>query len=300
MPIAPSRIFHVNVNCSDLDRSLGFYRDLIGLSQTTRTRPAEPQPGGAFGLDEVQWDAWILQGDAGYGSPVLDLLEWKIPAPTGTPVSDPTATGFNRLCFTTPDLGALHARLRDAGADVWSDPRAVALDDGDEIPTFVCSDPDGTQLQFSEGPDTRMSHIVINCADIERSLDYYTDIIGLSPSRTARLKRQPGALLRIDRDIELRAELLRDPATGFMVELIEWIEPRRRDAPHRRANELGIFRMAWHTDDIDGDYDTLDEAGVECYSPPAHLAMGPGLPELRALFWGDPDGACLELIQSPA
>jgi catechol 2,3-dioxygenase-like lactoylglutathione lyase family enzyme len=145
-----------------------------------------------------------------------------------------------------------------------------------------------------------MSHIVINCADIERSLDYYTDIIGLSPSRTARLKRQPGTLLRIDRDIELRAELLRDPATGFMVELIEWIEPRRRDAPHRRANELGIFRMAWHTDDIDGDYDTLDEAGVECYSPPAHLAMGPGLPELRALFWGDPDGACLELIQSPA
>jgi catechol 2,3-dioxygenase-like lactoylglutathione lyase family enzyme len=31
VPITPNRIFHVNVNCTDLDRSLAFYRDLVGL-----------------------------------------------------------------------------------------------------------------------------------------------------------------------------------------------------------------------------------------------------------------------------
>jgi catechol 2,3-dioxygenase-like lactoylglutathione lyase family enzyme len=106
MPIAPTRIFHVNVNCSDLDRSLAFYTELVGLTRATRTTPGSPQPGGAFGLDLVQWDAWILKGDAGYESPVLDLLEWKVPAPCGRPAVDPTATGFNRLGFTTPDLDA--------------------------------------------------------------------------------------------------------------------------------------------------------------------------------------------------
>ena len=31
MAVGPLRFFHVNVNCSDLERSLGFYRDLVGL-----------------------------------------------------------------------------------------------------------------------------------------------------------------------------------------------------------------------------------------------------------------------------
>jgi catechol 2,3-dioxygenase-like lactoylglutathione lyase family enzyme len=300
MSIAPSRIFHVNVNCADLDRSLAFYRDLVGLKQTTRTQPAAPQPGGAFGLDEVQWDAWILQGDAGYASPVLDLLEWKVPLPGGRPATDPTATGFNRLGFTTPDLDALHARLRDAGADVWSEPVSMALEGGGELRLFVCSDPDGTQLEFIHGTDTRMSHVVVNCRDLARSLLYYTDVIGLPGQATVHAKRQPGGVFRLDGDIEVRGELLSDPVTGFIVELLEWVEPGPLVERARRANDLGIFRMAWQTDDIDRDYDELGEAGVECYSPPAHLSMGPGLPELRALFWGDPDGACLELIQSPA
>ena len=300
MPIAPSRIFHVNVNCSDLERSFGVYRDLIGLQVATRTTPADPQPGGAFGLDQVQWDAWILKGDAGYESPVLDLLQWTVPTPVGIAVSDPTQTGFTRLTFTTPDLDALHARLVAAGADVWSDPGELQFADGGSVRMFLCSEPDGTQLELVQGPDTRMSHIAVTCHDLDRSFRYYTDVIGLAPLARIHAIRQPGTLFRIDGQVELKAELVRDPVSGFMVELIEWIEPGATPAPHRRANELGIFRMAWHTDDIDADFDVLEEAGVECYSPPARLAMGPGLPELRALFWGDPDGACLELIQSPA
>ena len=57
--------------------------------------------------------------------------------------------------------------------------------------------------------------------------------------------------------------------------------------------------MAWVTDDIDRDHAALLDASVQPMSPPATLAMGPGLPAVRALFWRDPDGACLELIQSP-
>lgn len=298
MPITPSRIYHVNVNCSDLERSLAFYRDAVGLKTMTRTRPESPQPGGAFGLAQVQWDAWILQGDAGAATPVLDLLEWTVPAPTGSPVTDPTTTGFNRLAFTTPDLDALHARLVDAGAAVRSAPLPIELDDGSSVRMFVCSDPDGTQIELLEGADTRMSHVVVNCADIDRSRRYYTDIIGLSAHRSLRTRRQPGTVFGIDGDIELHAELLVDPATGFMVELVEWVHPSATPGRSRRANELGIFRMAWHTEDIANDYDVLVEAGVECYSPPATLDMGPGLPKVRALFWEDPDGACLELIEA--
>jgi catechol 2,3-dioxygenase-like lactoylglutathione lyase family enzyme len=299
VPITPTRIYHLNVNCSQLDRSLAFYRDLVGLTPTTRTAPDETQPGGAFGLDRVQWDAWMLLGDAGYASPVLDLLEWKVPRPAAAAVTDPTATGFNRLCITTPDLAALHEKLVDAGADVWNEPVEVDLTGGRPTEMFICGDPDGTQLEFLRGRDVRLSHVAINCADLERSTRYYEDVIGLTPLTSFGPVTMPGRLFRRATDVELRVQLLQDPASGFMVELVEWIEPRATAVPPRRANELGIFRMAWVTEDLDVDYDTLDEAGVECYAPPAALAMGPGLPVIRALFWNDPDGACLELIESP-
>lgn len=39
---------------------------------------------------------------------------------------------------------------------------------------------------------------------------------------------------------------------------------------------------------------------MTCHPLPAELEMGPGLPsDLRALFFEDPDGACVELIESP-
>ncbi len=79
------RFFHVNINCSDLERSLRFYGDLVGLKTAVRTRPEQPQPGGAFGLEQVQWDAWIMAGDDAPDGVVLDLLEWKVPLPSGSP-----------------------------------------------------------------------------------------------------------------------------------------------------------------------------------------------------------------------
>jgi catechol 2,3-dioxygenase-like lactoylglutathione lyase family enzyme len=298
--IAPSRIFHVNVNCTDLGRSLAFYSDVIGLKPATRTTPEAPQPGAAFGLDDdVKWDAWILQGDAGYDSPVLDLLQWQLPPPIGVPPQHPTATGFIRLCFTTSDLEAMHERIVRSGGHCRTPPRALDLGSGTTVPMFICLDPDGVELEFIEGRDTRMSHIAVNCADLDRSRQFYEDVVGLVPVYEMRPPRQSGELLGVDGEIELRGRVLSDPASGFMVELVGWDSPKPRVERARQANELGIFRMAWLTDDIDRDHAALLAAGVSCFSPPVDLHMGPGLPDLRALLWRDPDGACLELIETP-
>ena len=85
---------------------------------------------------------------------------------------------------------------------------------------------------------------------------------------------------------------------SFAVDLVQWHSPAPEGAAYAAANNLGIFRMALLTDDIDADYAELRERGVTCVSPPATLEMGPGLPELRALLFEDPDGAMLELIES--
>ena len=52
--LGSARIFHVNVNCSNLDRSRAFYVDGLGLSLGVRTTVDHPQPGAGFGLDGAQ------------------------------------------------------------------------------------------------------------------------------------------------------------------------------------------------------------------------------------------------------
>ena len=292
------RIVHVNINCSDLERSLAFYCDGIGLHKGTRTKPDAPQPGGAFGLEQVQWDAWILHGDQGNQGVILDLLEWQVPRPQGTPRHRATDVGFSRLSIRVPDLAAAHARLVEMGADCWTEP--TVLDFGSPTAMFIVSDPDGTQIELLEGPAVQLSHVAINCTDLDRSQRFYEDVMGLRMVFDIESPPMPGDVFRLAGEVQLHARLMRDMTTGFMVELISWLRPSVTSWGFRNANDLGIFRMAWLTNDIDSDYQGLLRAGTCCYTPPASLEMGPGNPPVRALFFDDPDAVCLELIESGA
>jgi catechol 2,3-dioxygenase-like lactoylglutathione lyase family enzyme len=247
MPGLRGRIFHVNVNSSDLEASLVFYRDQIGLTALVRTTPLHPQAGQAFGLDVAQWDAWIMTGADGLDEVVIDLLEWKVPRP-GRP-TDPG--GFARL------------RLGVQPDSVVASPQAL--------------DPDGTVLEIVARDRPHVAGVVVSCSDLEASQAFYRDVLGLSPSADSTFCDGRGPEV-------------------FSIELTSVpVGPRPRV-----ATDLGLYRVAMLTDDLGRDYDALTAAGVRPYSPPVTLDMGPGLPELRAVFFPDPDGTTFELIEQPA
>ena len=226
MPAVTDRLFHVNVNCSDLDASAAFYRDTVGLTPLTRTTPQRPQPGGAFGLDVVQWDAWILTGADGLAGVALDLLEWKVPSP--------------------------HRAAGDGGF------RRVRLAAGASMQPGPTCDPDGTPVDLVAGASPRVAGLVVGCSDLSASTAFYAEVLGLG---------QVGAATFCDD---------RGPDV-FAVELVPGVSPARP----RAANDLGIYRLAFITDDLDRGYRALLAAGVRPYPPPAALEMGPGLPSLR-------------------
>jgi catechol 2,3-dioxygenase-like lactoylglutathione lyase family enzyme len=185
------------------------------------------------------------------------------------------------------------------GFDCWSAPTKVNFGNI-EGAMFIASDPDGTQIEFVPGPEVRLSHVAVNCTDLARSSEFYQRIMGLRVVLDLTPPPLPGRLFRLDGEVQLHAQLLRDDTSGFAVELIQWLTPTAKRWGFRKANELGIFRMAWVTRSIDADYQALLRAGTCCYSPPAALSMGPGIPDLRALFFDDPDAVCLELIETGA
>ena len=122
------RFHHIFICPGDFERSLAFYRDLVGLTPLSHTK-AVPQDGSGFGLSgRVQWDAHLLHDGRGLAGPGLDLLEWQQPRPIGHPARTANQLGLYRLCLAHPDLDALHARMTAAGVRTASEPVEMPLD----------------------------------------------------------------------------------------------------------------------------------------------------------------------------
>ena len=302
MAIGVSRVFHLNVNCSNLERSLAFYRDLLGLQTVLRTAPDGPQPGEAFGLDAAQWDAWILADSRGLEGVAIDLLEWQVPPPAGKPYETANVPGFGRIAMTTTDIDGVYTRLVDAGFDCYGEPHDVDVEGIPSMKAFVCEDPDGTLIELISGDADRISVGIVNCLDLEQSVEFYEQVLGFKKLAHFGSGMRDGSGLRLGDTIDWEMAYLDDPRgeLQFAVDLVKWHSPTSDGHAYESANHLGIYRMALLTEDIDAAYDELRALGVECVTPPANLTMGPGIPDLRALLFPDPNGAMLELIESPS
>ena len=296
MAINGSRIYHVNSNCSDLERSAQFY-EALGLSRVLRTVPSASQSGEAFGLAEVAWDAWMMHSEDGMDGLSLDLLEWKVPVPTGSAPGLTGEPGFNRLMITTPDLDDTVQRALAAGGTLVGGPVEVAA--GSDRPVLaMVLDPDGVPVQLLASDRTSIAQVVVNCAEIEETLAYYRDVMGLTARHEISEMVWTHELFGGDTDIRVRAVVLADGGSVFTVALVQWLDP----APTmpirvRGANELGLFRMAWSTTDCSGDEAILRAAGSTPFAPTGELSVGDDLPLLRVLFWPGPNGECLEVIE---
>jgi catechol 2,3-dioxygenase-like lactoylglutathione lyase family enzyme len=291
-----SRIYHVNSNCSDLERSAQFY-EALGLRRILRTVPSASQSGEAFGLSEVAWDAWMMHSDDGMDGLSLDLLEWKVPAPSGVPASLNGEPGYNRLMITTPDLEGTVQRAIAAGGRLVGGP--VEVEAGSERPVLaMVLDPDGVPVQLLGSDRTSVAQVVVNCADIDASLAYYRDVMGLTPQSQISEMVWTRDLFGGDTDIRVRAVILADGGSVFTVALVQWLDPAPTTPVRvRGANELGLFRMAWSTSDCAADEVIVREAGSTPFAPTGELSVGDDLPLLLVLFWPGPNGECLEVIE---
>lgn len=144
----PRGIDHVSVTSGDLDRSLRFYVDLLGL----RVRARGEAKGGDFELTglaepEVRWADLELEAGS-----VLELIEYL--APAGTPVRpEPNDPGATHISLRVIDADAVFARLRDAGATVRSEPQTIESDGAwNGSRAFYAIDPDGVTIELIQRP----------------------------------------------------------------------------------------------------------------------------------------------------
>ena len=140
-------IFHVNINVSDFDRSLAFYKMLgFRVLRDLGTGGSKQLDIGLNLRNGRARAALLVLGDDPHATRI-DLIEWTRPPPTGKPYADLNHIGIARIAFKTKHLLMEYERLKKEGVHFLSSPQETIL--GDSRTLFVCfHDPDGTVLEL--------------------------------------------------------------------------------------------------------------------------------------------------------
>ncbi|MCG7984637.1 lactoylglutathione lyase [Candidatus Thiodiazotropha endoloripes] len=132
--VLPSRILYTMIRVSDLDRSVAFYRDLLGMRELRRETFTEGRFTLVFmGYEEVSPHAWI---ELTYN---WDQDSYEL------------GTGYGHVALEVDDIYAAFERLEQAGVSVVlrPGPMTIAPDETGhrEVIAFI-EDPDGYKIEL--------------------------------------------------------------------------------------------------------------------------------------------------------
>jgi catechol 2,3-dioxygenase-like lactoylglutathione lyase family enzyme len=145
-------------------------------------------------------------------------------------------------------------------------------------------------------------HFSFTVSDIERSVAWYTEVLGLELVHRQRqdnpytrtLVGFPDAVLEV---AQLRVPGVSPGVSTHMLELIQYVEGAAPADPPR-VNAVGGAHLAILVDDARAEYDRLLAAGVAFANPLVEVTEGANTGAL-ACYFQDPDGIALELMQFP-
>jgi catechol 2,3-dioxygenase-like lactoylglutathione lyase family enzyme len=144
---------------------------------------------------------------------------------------------------------------------------------------------------------TGAHHTSFTVADLERSLAFLRDVLGLEvvgvrdvrDAYFGRIVGLPGAVVK--------AALLRVPGSGHHVELFEYLHPRGQ-AHRPRPCDPGSVHLSLLVDDLPQLHAALRSKGVAFTSEPVLIEAGPNRGGY-GVYLTDPNGILIELFQPP-
>lgn len=145
MPI--QRVTHVGICVTDLDRSVRFYRDLLGFRLVSELEIGGEPCDVLLQLKDVELRAKYLERDGLR----IELLYFESPPRRNPPLRRAmNDLGFTHVSIRVSDLGTFLDRLRAEGVNVVESSRI-------DMPAFesgavMITDPDGVMIELVQAP----------------------------------------------------------------------------------------------------------------------------------------------------
>lgn len=145
------RIYHVGLTVSDLDRSIIFYRDVLGLEFQGEILMSGEETEKIFNKKDIKARVAYLKGSNNLESPPVELIQF-----IGTVVdekeSDLFTTSISELCFYTDDIDVVYKNLIENDVECISEPAYFDFtkEGFGKSKAFYFKDPDGIILEVME------------------------------------------------------------------------------------------------------------------------------------------------------
>jgi catechol 2,3-dioxygenase-like lactoylglutathione lyase family enzyme len=279
-------VHHVAVTVSDCERSLAFYRDLLGFP--------------VLGVVTFAGDPGLIIHFLDVGNnALLEMFSFATPAAVeGDFVYDDRQAGFRHLAFKVQDVDAVAGRLLQAGVEFT----LLPLDAVGGVRIAFFKDPDGTLVEIvagtldyhvwgqaplpvavpargaPAGSDLVYDHVAVTVSNLAASLAFYQDVLGLPLLGELHFQDERGfriAYLQVGNSV---------------LELFAFDVPTLPRAANPHVTVLGLKHLALLVDDVDAVAAQLTARGAHITNPPRDVRG------VRNCFFVDPDGNSLELI----
>ena len=146
----------------------------------------------------------------------------------------------------------------------------------------------------------RIYHVGLTVSDLDRSIAFYRDILGLEFQGEIFMAGEETDRLFRMKDTKARVAYLNGSKAieAPPIELIQFVDNKVKKVKGNLFT-TSISEVCFYTDDIDSVYKTLIENHVECLSEPQYFDFrANGFGESRAFYFRDPDGIILEMMQT--
>ena len=145
------RIYHVGLTVSDLNRSIAFYRDVLGLKFQGEIFMEGEETDKMFQKKNCKARVAYLNGSENIETPPVELIQF-VDNDFKKVQSNLFETSISELCFYTDDIDSVYRTLIENHVECLSEPQYFDFraDGFGESRAFYFRDPDGIILEMMQ------------------------------------------------------------------------------------------------------------------------------------------------------
>ena len=145
------RIYHVGLTVSDLDKSIAFYRDILGLEFQGEIFMEGEETDKMFRKENCKARVAYLNGSKDLEAPPVELIQF-VDNKIHKEQTDLFTTSISELCFYTDDIDTIYKELIKNNVECLSEPQYFDFSSQgfSKSKAFYFKDPDGIILEMMQ------------------------------------------------------------------------------------------------------------------------------------------------------